>query len=56
MALVDSGATKHFCSDSYVREKYLSTQPLLNPLRIRLVDGTLNMARDGVTIECNIGS
>jgi hypothetical protein len=34
MALVDSGDTKNFCSDSYVREKLLSTQSLDNPLRI----------------------
>ena len=33
-ALVDSGATKNCCSDSYVREKLLSTHSLANPLRI----------------------
>jgi hypothetical protein len=33
-ALVDSGATTNFCSDSYVREKLLSTHPPANPLRI----------------------
>ncbi len=30
-ALVDSGATKNFCSDNYVREKTLSTYSLTNP-------------------------
>ena len=56
MALVDNGATKNFCSDSYVREKQLSTHPLTNPLRIRLADGSMSMARYGVNIEFSIGS
>ena len=44
------------CFDSYEREKSLSTHPISNPLRIRLANGTLSMARNGVTIEFNIGS
>ena len=55
-ALIDSGATKYLCSDSYVREKLLSTHSLTNPLRIRLADGSMSMARHGVNIEFNIGS
>jgi len=54
--LIDSGATKNICSDSYVREKSLSNHPLLNPFRIRLADGTSRMARDGVIIEFITGS
>ena len=49
-ALVDSGATKNFCSDSYVREKFLSTHSLTNPLHILLADGRMRMARHGVNI------
>ena len=56
LALVDSGATKNFCSDSYVRDKHLTTHPLVNPLRIRLADGSMSMARFGVNIEFNIGA
>ncbi len=56
MALVDSGATNNFCSDSYVREKLLSTHSLNNPFRIRLADGSMSMARYGVNIEFHIGS
>ena len=56
MAVVDSGATKNFCSDSYVRDKHLTTHPLVNPLRIRLADGSMSMARFGVNIEFNIGA
>ena len=56
-ALVVSGATNNFCSDSYVREKLLSAHSLANPLRIRLADGSMSMARHGVNIEFNyIGS
>ena len=55
-ALVDSGVTNNFCSDSYVREKLLSTHPPANPLRIWLADGSLSMARHGVNIGFNIGS
>ena len=53
-ALVDSGATKNLCSDSYVREKLLSTHSLTNPLRIRLADGSMSMARHGVNTEFKI--
>ncbi len=55
-ALVDSGATQIFCSDSYAREKQLSTHSLTNPSRIRLDDGSMSKARFGVNIEFNIGS
>jgi hypothetical protein len=55
-ALVDSGATKNLCSDSYAREKLLSTHSLVNPLCIRLTDDSMSMARHGVNIEFNIGS
>ena len=55
-ALVDSGATNNFCSDSYVREKLFATHLFANPLRIRLADGSMSMARHGVNIEFNIGS
>ncbi len=54
-ALVDSGATEIFCSDLYVREKLLSTHFLTNPLHIRLADGSMSMARFGVTVELHIG-
>ena len=50
-ALADSGATKIFCSDSFVQEKILSTQSLTNPLRIRLADGNMSMTRYGVNVE-----
>jgi hypothetical protein len=56
MALVVSGATKNCCSDSYVREKLLSKHSLTNPLRIRLADESMSMARYGVNIEFDIGS
>jgi len=49
MALVDSGATKNFCSDSYVRQNLLSIHSHNNPLRIRLADGSMSMARYGAT-------
>ena len=55
-ALVDSGATKKKCSDTYVRDKKLSTHPLVNPLRIRLADVNMSMARFGVHIKSNIGA
>ncbi len=55
-ALVDSGATKNFFSDSYVRDKHLTTHPLVDPLRIRLADGSMSIARFGVNIEFNIGA
>jgi hypothetical protein len=55
MALVDSGATKNFCSDSYVRQKLLSMHFLTNRRRIRLADGSMSMARYGVNIEFHIG-
>jgi hypothetical protein len=55
-ALVDNGATNSFCSDSYVKDKHLASHPLVNPLRIRLVDGNMSMARFGVNIEFNIGA
>ena len=53
-ALVNNGA--NFFPDSYVREKLTSTHSLANPLRIRLADGSMSMARHGVNIEFNIGS
>ena len=37
-------------------EKLLSTHSLANPLRIRLADGSMTMARYAVNIEFNIGS
>ena len=49
--LVDSGATKKNCPDSYVIEKLLTTHFLSNPLRIRLADGSMSMARHGVHID-----
>ncbi len=55
-ALVDSGATKIFCSDSYAREKLLTTHSLSNPLRIRIADGSISMARHGVRIDFYIGT
>ena len=55
-ALVDSGATKNFCSDSYVREKLFITYSISNPLRIRLADGSISMARHGVHIDFYIGT
>jgi predicted aspartyl protease len=55
-ALVDSGATKIFFSDSYVREKLLTTYSLSNPLRIRLANGSMSMARHGVHIDFYIGT
>ena len=55
-ALVDSGATKNFISDTYVRDKRLITHSLTNPLRIRLADGSMSMARFGVKVEFNIGA
>jgi hypothetical protein len=55
-ALVDSGATKTICSDTYVRDKHIATHPLANPLRIRLANGSMSMARFGVNIEFNIGA
>ena len=55
-ALVDSGATKNNCSDTYVRDKHLSTQSLVIPLRIRLADGNMSMAKFGVNVEFNIGA
>jgi hypothetical protein len=55
-ALVDSGATNFFCSDTYVRDKHLATHPLINPLRIRLADGSMSMARFCVHIKFNIGA
>jgi hypothetical protein len=55
-ALVDSGTTKNFCSDSYVREKLLTTHSLSNPLRIRLADGSMSMVRHGVHIDFYIGT
>ncbi len=48
--------TKHFCSDTYVRDKDLASHPLVNPLRIRLADGSMSMARFGVNIEFNISA
>ena len=55
-ALVDSGATNNFCSDSYASEKILTTHSLSNPLRIRLADGSMSMARHGVHIDFYIGT
>ena len=54
--LVDSCATKFVCSDTSVRDTHLSTHPLVKPLRIRLADGIMLMARFGVNIEFNIGA
>ena len=49
-AIVASGAAKNCCSDS-------PTHSLLaNPPRIRLADGSMDMARHGVNIEFNICS
>jgi hypothetical protein len=56
MAPVDSGATQNYCSDSYVREKLLSTHSRNNLLLIRLADGSMSMARYGFNIEFHIGS
>ena len=53
--LVDSGATKNFCSDDYVRAKRLTTHTLDKPLRVRLADGSLSIARQGVHISYTIG-
>ena len=39
-----------------MRDKHLTTHPLVNPLRIRLADGSMSMARFGVNIEFNIGA
>jgi hypothetical protein len=39
-----------------VRDKHLATHPFVNPLRIRLADGSMSMARFGVNIEFNIGA
>ena len=55
-ALVNSGDTQNLCIDSYVREKLLSTNSLSNPLRIRLADGSMSMARHGVNIKLKKGS
>jgi len=46
---------KHYY-DTYVRDKHLATHPLVNPLRIRLADGIMIMARFGIDIEFNIGA
>ncbi len=54
--LVDSGATKTFCSDSYVSDKQLSNHSVTNPFRIRLADGSMSMARLGFNTEFNISS
>ena len=54
--LIDSGATKNFVSSDYVRAKRLITHSLDKPLRIRLADGSLSMARDGVYIDYTIGT
>ncbi len=51
-----AGPLNNLCSDSYVREKLLSTHLLANFLRIRLADGSISMARHGVNIEFSIGS
>jgi hypothetical protein len=55
-ALADSGATKNCCSDSYVREKLLSTNSHANPLRVRIADSSMRMEIHGLNIEFNIGS
>jgi hypothetical protein len=54
--LIDSGATKKICSDSYARETQLITHPLQQPLRIRLADGTMSLARYAVGIQFYIGT
>ncbi len=53
-ALVISGATHKKCSDSYVRAKLLITHSLSNPLRIRLADESMSMARYGVRLQFQI--
>jgi hypothetical protein len=41
----------------HLRERQnLATHPLVNPLRVRLADGSMSMARFGVNIEFNIGA
>ena len=39
-----------------MRDKHFAIHPLINPLRIRLADGNMSMARFGVNIELNIGA
>jgi hypothetical protein len=39
-----------------VRDKHLFTHILTNPLRIRLADGSMSMARFGVKVDFNIGA
>ena len=56
LALVDSGATKDFISDLYVRDQLLVTHPLKQPLRIRLADGSMSMARYGTVLSFSIGT
>ena len=55
-AMVDSGATRYFISDTYVRDKQLSTYPLQQALRVRLADGSMSLARYGVSLAFYIGS
>ncbi len=44
------------CFDTYVRDKRLITHPLTIPLRIRLADGSMSMAKFGVNVDFNIGA
>ena len=43
-------------SENYVRDKHLDPQPLDNPLRIRLADGSTSIARTGSTLTIYIGN
>ena len=54
-SLVDSGATRDFISERYVRDNQLSMHRLPKPLRIRLADGSMSMERWGVNLKLRIG-
>ena len=41
---------------SYIKDKQLTTYPLQQALRVRLADGSMSLARYGVTISLHIGS
>ena len=43
-ALVDSGATSLFIDQEYVKSNKIPTRKLSNPILVRNVDGTANMA------------
>ena len=54
-SLVDSGATREFCNEEYVRRKKLHTHQLKQPLRVRLADGSMSLSRTGITLTVDIG-